>query len=449
VARRSILVAMAAAIAAVWPASAFAATAPSAPQLMTAPWISPAIFQWTPGADLLNATQTIYRAPGACTTPLAAGQAVRVYPNNTRSEHFATPGDGVFCFFIRATDLAGGTADSSGITIGIDTTVPTATVAVSGQGAGGVISGTVNVSGSSADAVSGVASSALRVGAVGACSTGSTVPASWNTTRYTDGVYDVCNVVTDNAGHTATAAVTVTIVNASPIPTPVPAPSTGDQPSQPAPAGPSASAPAAAGPGAKQADKDAPHAPTRLAVVQPRAGKGTTLVPLTVRWVNPVASDLDRVVVVLNVKHAPRGRSDGTVIYSGLRPSAVFKLRAGKSGYLALFAYDRSGNVSPPARRAVSLASLVPLRPLTGSVVSAPPRLTWKAKQGTAYYNVQVFHNGKRMLVGWPSQASFRLQAPALEPGIYTWFVWPAIKHTGGPATFGDLIGRATFVYKA
>ena len=133
-------------------------------------------------------------------------------------------------------------------------------------------------------------------------------------------------------------------------------------------------------------------------------------------------------VVILNLKLPAAECADGSVLYSGLRTSTVFKLRAGKSGYVALFAYDSAGNVSAPARRTVSLASLIPLRPLTGSRVTSAPLMTWTPKQGTAYYNVQVFRNGKRILVDWPSSAFFRLPANLLEPGIYTWYVWPAIK---------------------
>jgi hypothetical protein len=114
---------------------------------------------------------------------------------------------------------------------------------------------------------------------------------------------------------------------------------------------------------------------------------------------------------------------------------------------VALYAYDRAGNVSAPARRAVSLASLIPLRPLTGSSVTTAPRMTWKAQEGIAYYNVQVYRNGRRILVGWPSQASFQLPVYLLAPGIYTWYVWPAFKHANAATTFGSLIGRATFVY--
>ena len=114
---------------------------------------------------------------------------------------------------------------------------------------------------------------------------------------------------------------------------------------------------------------------------------------------------------------------------------------------MAVFAYDGNGNVSPPARRKISLASLIPLRPVTGSVVKEPPLLTWKGQDGVVYYNVQIFRNGKRVIVGWPSHASYRVPLGTLEPGTYVWFVWPAEKHEGATPTFGKLIGRATFEY--
>ena len=450
--RRFILAALAVAIAGALPAGASAATAPSAPQLTTPQYVSPAHFTWTPGADPLNIVQTIWRAPGACTTPLAAGQLVATYPGNTQAEHYAQPGDGTFCFFVRASDAMLASADSPGLTVTIDTTPPTSTVAVAPTAPGGVVSGVVTISRSATDATSRVATNTRRVGPVGACATGTNVPQRWDTTGFTDGTYDLCNIVTDNAGYTATATLRITILNAVPVPPPIPAPL---EPAGAAPVTPVVSAPAvvpgttgATGGGAPTAnDKTAPHAPTKVAVVQPRSRTSAPLVPLTLHWVNPKADDLDRVIVVLNLKRQPRGKGDGTILYSGLRPSTTFKMRAGLSGYVALYAVDHNGNASKPARRTVSLASLIPLRPLTGSRVVEAPRLSWKAREGTAYYNLQVFRDGKRILTDWPSTASFRLPENLLEPGTYTWFVWPALKGKGAAATFGDLIGRATFVY--
>jgi hypothetical protein len=431
-ARRSILAGLIVALAAIFPANALAATAPAAaPVLTSAPYAFPLTLHWTPANDPLNISQSVYRATGACTDPPAAGGLIMTFPGNTTTDFTGRPLDGTYCYHIRVADLLT-SADGPGVTVSVDTTNPTATVAVSSPG---VLSGIVGVSGTSADAVSGVASSVLHVGAVGACPAGPVLGATWDTTTVADGSYDVCNVVTDNAGHTATAILTVTTANLRPAAAITPAPVAVAAPVIPAAPPPSL-------------DKLAPHAPTKLAVVLPRSRPVTGVIALKLRWVNPVAADFDRVVAVLNLKHAPRGPIDGGVIYHGTGTSARLELRTGQRGYLALFAYDHAGNVSLPARRTISPAAFGPLRPVSGSVVPAAPLLTWKAKAGTAYYNVQVFHNGRRVLVDWPSQASYRIPSAKLEPGTYVWFVWPAVKHKGAAPTFGALIGRATFVYR-
>ena len=432
------VVTLAVAVACLWPVTADAATAPSsAPELTSPPYVYPATFHWTPGADVTNASQGVYRSSGVCTQPPAAGGPIVTGLPATQTDFVARPVDGIYCYTIRTTDLLGGTDTSPGLTVAVDTTAPTATVAVSGQAAGGLVGGTVGVAGSSADAVSGVASSVLRVGAVGACPTGPVVGASWDTTGYANGAYDVCNVVTDNAGLVTVAKLTVTVANAV-VPVAIaPGSPAGPQSGQPVTSPADRGKPAPAGP---------PPAPTNLKLVLPRSKPGTGQIPLTLRWTNPAVPDLARVSVILNRARAPRGPADGAVVYSGLRPSAAFTLRAGQKASIALFAYDRTGNVSHAARRTVSLAPLIPLRPVTGSVVGTAPRLTWKAKQRTVYYNVQVFRNGKRVLVRWPSRPFLSLPATRLSPGTYVWYVWPAVRHKGAAPTFGSLIGRATFV---
>jgi hypothetical protein len=435
-ARRPILavVIVAAAVVALAPARAGAATAPTdAPHLTSAPYAFPAVFQWTPGVNPIAQSQTVWRRNGNCATTIDPGTQVSGTLSNAVNSYSATPADGAYCYFIRASDLLG-SADSPGLAVSVDTHNPTATIAVSGQAANGVVSGTVGVTGTSADAVSGVASSVLHAGAAGACPAGPVIGATWDTTGSANGVYDVCNVATDNAGHVAVAMVTVTVTNSPPLAA--------------APAAVANGAPVVAVAGGDKADTVAPSAPAKLGVVLPRVKAGARKVHVKLRWEKPAAADLDRVVVVLNVKRAPRGPADGSVVYRGLGTSSVLELRAGQTGYLALFAYDHAGNVSEAARRVVSLASLIPLRPLTGSVLNAAPRLTWQAKKGTSYYNVQLFRKGRRVLVGWPSRPSYVVPAGALQPGTYVWFVWPAVKR-GASAAFGDLIGRATFVVKA
>jgi hypothetical protein len=254
---------------------------------------------------------------------------------------------------------------------------------------------------------------------------------AWDTTALANGTYEVCNVVTDNAGHSATARLTVTIANLAPL-------------GPAAPLGSTAAKAAAAG---AALDQVAPRAPTKFKAVLPRAKRRTGIVPVRLRWVNPAAADLDRVVAVLNKLRSPRAPADGRVIYQGRGASALLPLRVGQRAHVALFAFDHSGNVSPAARLPVTLASMVPLRPVTGSVLRVAPRLSWKAHKGTAYYNLQLFRNGKRVLVAWPSRTSFR-PVRTLEAGTYVWYVWPAVRHKGASPTFGALIGRATFVVR-
>ena len=284
-----------------------------------------------PPPDVLNVSQTVLHAPGACTAPTSG--AVPIAFSNSAGTSRGRLSDGAYCFTIRATDLAGSSADSAGATAVVDTASPSAGLLVAGQ-AGGAVSGVVSLSATSADALSGVASSVVHVGSVGACSAGPVLGAVWDTTAYGNGAYDVCNVVSDNAGHNAIATVTVTVANA-------------------------ARAPAALvpGPGPKRKlDKVPPRPPTRIVVVAPRAKRGTRIVPLKLHWKKPKARDLDRVVIVLNLKHAPRGPADGRVINRGLRTTATFKFGSHANAHIALYAYDHSGNVSRASRQIVVAA---------------------------------------------------------------------------------------------
>ncbi len=255
------------------------------------------------------------------------------------------------------------------------------------------MTGTVSVSGTADGGVSGLYSSVFHAGGVGGCITNPVIAVKWDTTKVPNGIYEVCNVVTDGAGNVGIATTTVTVANAV-------GPASGSG------SGVASLTGTFSGPAAP--DTRAPRAPSQLSVVIPRSKVVTPKVQVTLRWVKPTAADLASVRVVLNLRHAPRTPSDGTKVYSGLASSIGLMMRPGQTAYVALFAYDQSANVSPPARRVITLAPLIPLRPLSGTVVAAPPLLTWRAKPGTPYYNVQLYRNGKRVLVGWPSRASYR-----------------------------------------
>lgn len=58
---------------------------------------------------------------------------------------------------------------------------------------------------------------------------------------------------------------------------------------------------------------------------------------------------------------------------------------------------------------------------------------------------MQLWLKGRKVLTTWPSGTSVRL--PALQPGTYTWFLWPGM----GARTqnrYGPLIGKSTFVVR-
>jgi hypothetical protein len=443
-ARRFVLAAVIAVAAAAYPASSFAATAAGAPTLASAPYVKPATIAWTPAANGnnpidVNIAQQVLRSDGTCPAgAVTTGGVVGSYDMTVHSHTTTdTIPDGVYCFHIRTFSfLSKDPADGPGLTVLIDTLNPTGTVAVTPAAPGNVLTGTVTVTGSSTDAVSGVASSSFHVGAVNDCANGAAIPPSWDTTTVPNGTYQVCNVAVDNAGHVGVFATTVTLANPTPPVTPLPVPSE--------PTTPGVTPPVIVNPAT---DPTAPAAPTKVTVTLPKSKVSSGTVAVKLHWTKPTASDLARVVVVLNLKRPPKSPADGTKIYSGLGTSTSVKLKVGATGYVALFAYDTSHNVSSPARKVVSLAPLIPLRPTSGSTVNTSPRLTWKAQAATAYYNIQLFRNGVRVLTGWPAQAAFTIPPGKLKPGTYVWFVWPAVKHAGGSPTFGKLIGRATFKY--
>ena len=183
-------------------------------------------------------------------------------------------------------------------------------------------------------------------------------------------------------------------------------------------------------------DKTAPLAPTKLTVTRAKSKtktkSGSVTFPL--HWVKPTAADLDRIVVVLNLKRAPVGPADGKTVYHGLGSSAKVKLRPGQNGYVAVYAFDHSGNYSPKPLRKLADAGRVDL---------AAPAHGQRRALGLAGAHLEG-HEGQHVLqrAGVPQrQADARRLAQhgllphpggKLKPGTYVWFVWPAVQHKGG-----------------
>jgi hypothetical protein len=156
-----------------------------------------------------------------------------------------------------------------------------------------------------------------------------------------------------------------------------------------------------------------------------------------------------------------------TTLYTG--KALVFtdrRLTKGIKYRYTVTAYDEAENaavkglavkpnvsVRGPAPKAKTTARPSLTRPAMGARVSAPPLLAWRAVPKATYYNVQLYHEGRKILTVWPSRPSFLVKRSwtykgrtyRLAPGRYRWYVWPGL----GPRSanrYGKLIGTRYFV---
>lgn len=164
--------------------------------------------------------------------------------------------------------------------------------------------------------------------------------------------------------------------------------------------------------------------PPRLSGVSETPGDGANVL----RWTSTARSDTVR------LERSARREKAPPQIFRGLRGTS-FKdtsIRAGREYVYRLTARDAAGNVS----RRVSLLALPKVLTLEKLPyvprVSVSPILRWKAVSGAAYYHVQLFRGGKRILAAWPSGPQLALH-PAwswagrryrLDRGTYRWYVW-------------------------
>jgi hypothetical protein len=187
---------------------------------------------------------------------------------------------------------------------------------------------------------------------------------------------------------------------------------------------------------------------------------------VSIRWKNPSASDFDRIEII----RTPGKNGDAeSVVYKG--KGATFtdrRLEIGTEYRYLLAAYDKSGNRSAGVAVVVVGQAELLFSPDDGAIVSRAPMLRWARVPGAAYYNVQLFRNTRRgpsavaaaaaprkVLSIWPVKARFQLKQRwtfggrrfQLEPGRYTWYVWPGLGARAA-GRYGDVIGESTFVVK-
>lgn len=175
---------------------------------------------------------------------------------------------------------------------------------------------------------------------------------------------------------------------------------------------------------------------------------------IELRWTLPAAADLAFVELRRSVSSPARQTARRPpLIYRGLRTRFVDRrVQRGVRYRYVLAAVDRTGNRSAGVVRTAMLP-LVLFAPRSGSRVSTPPTLRWRAVSGASYYNVQLYRAGNKLLTAWPTEPRYALRRSwtfngrryRLTPGRYTWYVWPGL----GPranSRYGPMLGKSTFV---
>jgi hypothetical protein len=118
-----------------------------------------------------------------------------------------------------------------------------------------------------------------------------------------------------------------------------------------------------------------------------------------------------------------------------------------------LTAEDAAGNTITRSAFAKPMPALFAPRPGAHVRTHASPFFAWRPVPRARYYNMQLWLDGRAVGAWWPLKARMKLPSRwrfrgarhRLEPGNYTWYVWPG----RGPrklGRYGPLVGKSTFV---
>jgi hypothetical protein len=169
-------------------------------------------------------------------------------------------------------------------------------------------------------------------------------------------------------------------------------------------------------------------------------------------WSRPKDPDFDHVRVLIATARKGSKAVPRKVVYSG-RGTQYTTKRFKNDVYhrYRILSYDHRGNRSRGVDVVVAPNALLRL-PKAGAVVHAPPRLVWAGVAKAAFYNVQIYFRGRKVLSLWPNRAAVGLKKRwsysgrtiRLKKGTYSWFVWPAF-NSRQKARYGRLLGMSTF----
>ena len=149
------------------------------------------------------------------------------------------------------------------------------------------------------------------------------------------------------------------------------------------------------------------------------------------------------------------GGAASSVVYTGSAARFVDRKVKDRVRYhYTVDVLDAAGNSAVRTVVGISKTALL-FAPAQGARLHMPKALifAWQAKRGAAYYNIQLWHNGRKVGTFWPSRPRLVLRSPwssvggahRFLPGRYSWFVWPGF----GPRSrgrYGRLLGTSSFV---
>jgi hypothetical protein len=234
----------------------------------------------------------------------------------------------------------------------------------------------------------------------------------------------------DASGNATRKSATLTVVAPaappvpSPSPLPVPPPTPNPTPLPPAP-------------------KPVPLDPGGFAA---RSGRGQ----IALRWVTPSFSGFDHVELL---RAAASAGVQQSMVYRGKGSSFVDKkVKESELYRYQLVAVAADGDRSPGAALTAFAQPLRLLGPLDGARLHAPPKLRWLATHGAAYYNLQLYRNGVKVLSTWPTRSAYVLpkswkylgRRHRLAAGTYVWYVWPGFGSRAA-RKYGALLGHSSF----
>ena len=145
-------------------------------------------------------------------------------------------------------------------------------------------------------------------------------------------------------------------------------------------------------------------------------------------------------------------RGKESVVYQGT--ASTFTDRSVLNGVKYVYVVVAADAASHTDSERIQALPTGPLRaPAEKASVTAPPLLRWVPVRKAAFYNVQLFRNGRKILSEWPRKTRLRLpkawkwngRRHTLVPGTYRWFVWPAYKRQRG-VRYGKPLGFSDFV---